>query len=355
MKRKTAALYDPYLDVMGGGERHILSILQVLEQQGYDVTVFWDKNLSSEIKSRLNLQFKNLIFKPNIFRFPSPFTKLQALSGFDTFFYVTDGSYFFSSAKNNYAFCMVPKRDLYLMSPANKIKTFNYRFISNSSYTQKWLDKWGVKSRVIYPYIMQDFLDSDLNVGKERIILTVGRFFPHLHAKKQDVVIDAFSLFRKRHPDFKLVMAGGLKEEDKEYFETLQEKANQTKNVILKPNIPYPELLDLYRRSMFFWHFTGYGVNESEHPDQVEHLGMTPLEAMAAGTVPFCYRAGGPKEVIQDRVNGFLFQTFEELLDKMEVSFDQKRYGEMQKKARQTVEEKFSYAVFKENVTRTLS
>jgi hypothetical protein len=43
---KKAALYDPYLDVMGGGEKHILSILQVLEHEGYEANVFWDHDLT---------------------------------------------------------------------------------------------------------------------------------------------------------------------------------------------------------------------------------------------------------------------------------------------------------------------
>ncbi len=40
MKRKKAALYDPFLDVMGGGEKHILSILKVLEEKGFEIHIF---------------------------------------------------------------------------------------------------------------------------------------------------------------------------------------------------------------------------------------------------------------------------------------------------------------------------
>ena len=63
-----------------------------------------------------------------------------------------------------------------------------------------------------------------------------------------------------------------------------------------------------------YWHFTGYGVDSSIHPEQVEHLGMTPLEAMASRTVPFCFNAGGPRELIESGKNGFLFNSPEELL-----------------------------------------
>lgn len=356
MKRRSAALYDPYLDVMGGGERHILSILQVIEQEGYDITVFWDKDMSREIKSRLNLQFKNLTFQPNFFSFPSPIQKIQKLSSYDLFFYVTDGSYFFSSARKNYVFCMVPNRNLYGMGLANKLKTRNFTFISNSLYTQAWLKNWGVPSKVIYPYINQDFFDANLeSTKKEKTILAVGRFFPHLHAKKHDAVIQAFVQFNQKHPDFKLVLAGGLKKEDEGYFNELQAEAGKHKNIVLKPNTPYGELVELYRRSMFFWHFTGYGVNEEEYPEQVEHLGMTPLEAMGSGAIPFCYRAGGPKEIITEGENGYLFLTQTELLEKMDrILSNPVHYAKMQQNGRETVLRKFSFDVFKTNVVHTL-
>ena len=47
-KIKRVALYDPYLDTLGGGEKHILSILEVFAEQGYEVNIFWDKNLTKE-------------------------------------------------------------------------------------------------------------------------------------------------------------------------------------------------------------------------------------------------------------------------------------------------------------------
>jgi len=68
MKRKKALLYDPYLDVMGGGEKHILSVLQVLENEGYEVNIAWDKDLTDELKQKLNIEFKSLHFVQNVFQ-----------------------------------------------------------------------------------------------------------------------------------------------------------------------------------------------------------------------------------------------------------------------------------------------
>jgi glycosyltransferase involved in cell wall biosynthesis len=351
MKRKTAALYDPYLDVMGGGEKHILSILQVLEKEGYDISLFWDRDLTSSLKNKLNLSFSDLSFVPNIFKTLSPVKKILALKKFDMFFYVTDGSYFFSGAKKNVIFCMVPRPDLYRMNFLNRLKMLNNQFIANSSYTRKLLEKWGVKSDVIYPYVTEDFFQSKSGREKEKVILSVGRFFGHLHAKKHDQIIRAFLTFQKTHRDFKLILIGGLKDEDRTYFQSLERIVDGNKNIVLKPNASYTDLLACYRKSMFFWHFTGYGVDEKKHPEMVEHLGMTPLEAMAAGAVPFCYDAGGPKEIIADGGNGYLFRNSDELLSKTEKALnDIHKYGKIQQTGRTYVNNHFSFAVFEKRV-----
>jgi glycosyltransferase involved in cell wall biosynthesis len=110
-------------------------------------------------------------------------------------------------------------------------------------------------------------------------------------------------------------------------------------------------LVNLYATSLIYWHCAGYGVNDKEHPEQVEHFGIAPIEAMAAGAVTFCYNAGGPKEVITDTENGFLFNTQEELIQKTVVVLDN---AELQHKirdhAKQLVQQKFSYDSFKKRV-----
>src|SRR3989344_9204611 len=318
-----AALYDPYLDTLGGGEKHILSILKVLEDEGYHINVFWDKNLQPQIENRFRLQFVNQIkFLPNIFRNSSShLQKLMILKEFDMFFYVTDGSYFFSSAKKNFVFCMVPGKNLYHMSLLNKLKTFNYGFIVNSFFTKNWLKKWGIESTVIYPYLNKDFIDLKINsLKKEDIILSTGRFYSHLHSRKQSILINLFNKLKHLNllfKNFKLIIAGGLKEEDKSYFSKLESEVKKNPTVTLISNVRYNELLNLYRKSLIYIHVTGFGVDENKNPEQVEHLGIAPLEAMASGCLTFCYNAGGLKEIVSDGSTGFLFNSQEELMAKL--------------------------------------
>ncbi|MBI3619939.1 glycosyltransferase family 4 protein [Candidatus Roizmanbacteria bacterium] len=319
MKRPRAALYSPYLNIMGGGEKHILSILSVLEKNGFDCTIFWDDDLTQKIAETFNLNFSRLSFAPNIFKAKGIISKSHELSSFDVFLYVTDGSYFFSTAKKNFVFCMVPQKNLYRLTPLNKLKTWNYRFIANSNFTQKWLKRWGITANVIYPYLNEGFLGMNPErLPKEKILLSVGRFFSHLHAKNQAVIVDFFK--NKIHNDaffkgYKLVLVGAADENNRPYVESLKNLIRETPAIELDTNVSYDELKAWYKKARIYLHFTGYGVDAEAHPEMVEHLGITPLEAMASGCLTFAYDAGGPAETIIDGKTGFLFKSTTELIE----------------------------------------
>ncbi len=361
MRKKTVGLYDPYLDTLGGGEKYIFEIIKVFEDKGYEINIFWDSNLQDEIKIRFNIDFKYLIsFSPNIFKKKSSFfKKLLLLNKFDYFFYVTDGSYFVSTAKKNFIYCMVPQKKLYKIDLLNKIKTSNYKFISHSKFTQSWLSKWGINSQVIYPYLGQEFINTEIQqIKKEKIILVVGRFFKDLHTKRHDLAIKLFQELKKTNnlfKQYKLILVGGLNESDESYFLQLKKLANKDESIIFKTNISANELFELYRKSLIYWHLTGFGVDQEKHPEFLEHLGIAPLEAMSMGCLVFCYNAGGPKEVIENNHNGFLFNTEKELLDKTgSIINNEKLAKSVQQNAKAFIKNGFSYKVFRERVKQIL-
>ncbi|PIX68554.1 hypothetical protein COZ40_02670, partial [Candidatus Roizmanbacteria bacterium CG_4_10_14_3_um_filter_39_13] len=199
MRRKTVGLYTPYLDIMGGGEKHILSILKVFDDAGYNTILFWNSDLSAEIQNKLKLTFAHLRFEKDL-KSMTFFEKARKISPLDWLLYVTDGSYFFSPAKKTAVFCMVPDKKLYNLSPLNSLKTANALFIANSHFTASWLHKWGIQSRVVYPYVSEELFDEKPRQRKP-VILTVGRFFKHLHAKRQQDLIRTFLRFHSHHPE----------------------------------------------------------------------------------------------------------------------------------------------------------
>lgn len=349
---KKVALYNPFLDILGGGERYILSILKVLDDLGFKIDIFWNKDLQQEIKNRFGLNYKNLNFVPNIFKNKSLFSKIAVLKNYNLFFYITNGSYFFSSAKKNFIYAMIPDKNLYQLNFLNHLKLINYRFFTHSFFNQKNLKKWGIESFVLYPYIDDIFFTE--NSKKDKIILVVGRFFPHLHSKNHHKVIEIFKKLKKIDKSFsqyKLILAGGLKKEDVDYFLSLKNFAQDDPSIIFKLNIPFNELLSLYKTSAFYWHFTGYGEDENKNPQNVEHLGISPLEAMASKNIVFCYSAGGPKELIKNGLNGFLFKTEDDLIKKMkEIQSNEKKAQNIRENGQNYVKKYFSYENFRKNV-----
>lgn len=350
IKKTKVGLYNPYLNVLGGGEKHILSIIDVLVEKGAEVTVFWNKNISQELEERFSLQYlKKLKW--------APWSLRPTLSKFDYFFYVTNGSYFFSTAKKNFIFCMVPDIKLYNLNLINRVKLWNYKFISNSPYTTKWLSRWGINPITIPPYI-DDNLFKKNKIKKEKIILSVGRFFPHLHSKNQEKIIQVFLLLKKtdsKFRNYKLILAGGLKKEDKKYFNQLKSLSKNDPSVIIKPNVTLYELYQLYELSNYFWHFTGLGIDEEKHPEQVEHFGIAPLEAVASGCLTFCHNSGGPKEFINDNETGFLFDTEKELIEKMiEIENNPEIKDKIIIQGKKMVKKEYNFEVFKKRVLNIL-
>jgi glycosyltransferase involved in cell wall biosynthesis len=250
---------------------------------------------------------------------------------------------------------MVPQPSLYQMTALNKFKIANYRFITHSQFTKKHLADLGIESLLLYPYLAQEFILAEPETfKKEKIILSVGRFFKHLHSKNQDKIISSFTKLKKNSETFrnyKLVLAGGLKQEDNLYFESLKKLTGDDQSIIFKPNVNFHELHELYKKSQFYWHFTGLGVDEKTHPEEVEHLGITPLEAMSMGCMTFCVNAGGPKEIVEDGKTGFLFQTEGELATKMNEIVDKRQnQAKIRRRAKDYILATFTFPKFQKSV-----
>jgi len=354
---KRAILWDPYLDVLGGGEQYCLFAMRALERQGYDITIAWPTSLESEIQKKFDIPFKHIHWDHEIFApSTSALARAHALAKFDVLLTITNGSYFFSPAKHNLLYAMVPRPAIYPHKIIDRIKTNNWQIIANSLFTKSQLKKHGFQTKVHYPMISPDFLKRVAPGGKTQkksLILSVGRFFGQLHTKQHSLIIDTFNRLQRleQFRSMKLVIAGGLKDEDREYFETVKELAAKNKNIKLIPNIPYHDLVDLYKQARYFWHFTGYGIDEQVHPQQVEHLGITPLEAMAAGCVVCAVGRGGPVEIIKPNETGILFETANELIVHMQMlNADKQLTSQIAQNAQTYVRKEFSQDTFTQNL-----
>lgn len=141
--------------------------------------------------------------------------------------------------------------------------------------------------------------------SSENFYLSVSRFELY---KRIDWQIEAF-----RGTNEKLIIAGDgpLFSEYSKYIEK-----NGIDNVILLNTISQNELIEYYSRCKAFI-FTSYK----------EHFGMTPLEAMASGKPVLSIRSGGPLEYVVEGVNGFYFDTIEELKSEISTLSDERLQG----------------------------
>src|SRR5262249_13802674 len=76
------------------------------------------------------------------------------------------------------------------------------------------------------------------------------------------------------------------------------------------------DLLNLLPQATIYWHATGFDCDQKLNPENCEHFGVSILEAMAAGCIPFVISNGGPTEFVHDGDSGFQYGTLEELIIK---------------------------------------
>ena len=207
---------------------------------------------------------------------------------------------------------------LFLVSYPKNFKFLNSynRILSISQYSKKWIDKlWGKESAILYPPVdVEDFAPA----GKDNIILSVGRFFPEHHNKKQLEMAQNFIDLYTKNPqimkNFTLCLAGGVenKAEHMDYVKSIK-KLSENFPIKVLTNIDWDKLVELFSRSLIFWHASGMGEDEIRHPEKFEHFGITTVEAMASGCIPVVINKGGQTEIIQNGYNGFLFESWDEL------------------------------------------
>lgn len=197
------------------------------------------------------------------------------------------------------------------------LKTYN-KIIAISEYSKKWIKKlWKKESTILFPPVDID----SFKVGKkEKIILSVGRFFPEHHNKKQLELAEVFKQILEQYPDemrgYTLYLVGGVggRADHLEYVEKIR-AASKNYPIEIITNIGWKELVELFARSYIFWHASGMGEDEKVHPEKFEHFGITTVEAMAAGCIPVVINKGGQKEIINNGYDGFFFEDWQELKD----------------------------------------
>jgi glycosyltransferase involved in cell wall biosynthesis len=311
MKLPKAGIYSPYWDTGGGGEKYILGVIKTLFKLGFEVEIFWPhEQLTADSLSRFGVDIQQARINKTAYKIIKQsgrwWVKKQLEQVYDLLFFVSDGSVPWLFGRQNLLHFQVPFHQVKGRSVINRLKLNRIQsVICNSQFTKRVIDKeFGVKSMVLYPPVTQ------ITPGqKQKLILSVGRFDNLLHSKRHDALIKAFS--RLHRPDWRLVLAGGVLNQDQE-INILQEAAKDLPVEILT-NPDYQPLCKLYQTASIYWHASGFGQDLKLYPERAEHFGISTVEAMSAGAVPVVFNGGGQREIIQDNLNGYLWNNLEEL------------------------------------------
>ncbi len=300
-------IYNSYFDSYGGGERYTLTLASHWSKS-HSVSVFWDDaSMLAKAQERLHIDLARVRLVPNIFKTIHRFSKLRQTKTYDLILFLSDGSVPMSLARRNILHFQVPFAHVDI--PFWKRGRFG-RIVCNSEFTKINLDpSVNIERTVIYPPVDTQQFKSN---SKKHTIVAVGRFNALYGAKKYEILIDAFRLGLKKNmfDEWKLQLAGGLLPSDTTYYSTLQERA-QGMPIEFYPNCSFRNLQRLYSEATLFWHAAGFGES---NPERMEHFGISTVEAMSAGCIPVVYNGGGQREIIEQGINGFLWNTLDELL-----------------------------------------
>jgi glycosyltransferase involved in cell wall biosynthesis len=289
------------MHVLGGGERYTYALAEVLLDAGLSVTVAGPKLPSEDERVRRN--FSTSVELRELGKADVP----RATRDVDVFVHVTSGPPVRSYARRSFAVVQFPTP--WSKPWRTRVHALNYRLVVYSDYVRQWVwRRWRRRATVLPPPAE---LGSYEPGEKESLILTVGRIYPEVHRKRHDALIEAFTLLGES--PWRLVIAGSLASTDpgaRDFLSGLERRTSGLR-VDIRPNVTQNELRSLYSRASLYWHGAGFGRGADE-PDQVEHFGISVVEAMSYGAVPLVVDDGGLREVVPSDA-GERWQSLDEL------------------------------------------
>ena len=193
-----------------------------------------------------------------------------------------------------------------------------HHFLCNSEFTAfHTRHRWGRDLNISVLYPCAEFPSEVSRPPTERTqeIVTVGRFNVHGHNKNQALLVETFKrTLPLMPPGWQLTVMGRVNAgaETQDYVARMVEGC---RGLPVRFEFDASELVkqQVLARAALYWSGTGIGCAEPAEASRMEHFGISIVEAMAAGAIPLAYASGGPPEIIEQGVSGFLYRDVEQL------------------------------------------
>jgi O-antigen biosynthesis protein len=331
-RRPTLAIYDHAFQFIGGAQKYGLTMAAALRDL-FEITILANKPVRLEdFKDWYGLDLRGATVRV----IPLPYYEERGDFHLDPAFITrkvenpfhlvsrASGDYdvFVNNSMNEMVLPLSNLSVLVCHFPERRRRSYFYadRYtytIANSLYTAGWVEaRWKYRPQVrIYPPV--DARAAEAPAPKKKIILSVARFEPE-GTKRQREMAEAFLKLGRDWPEvvagWTLVLAGGSPPGNRYLagLERLTDGGRTGGPVELRVNLPLSELKALYSEASLFWHVCGLTHDD---PSEIEHFGMTTVEAMQNRVVPLVYDGGGLREIVDHGLNGFRVRTTGQLLE----------------------------------------
>lgn len=319
-RTRRIGIFFPYQLIPGGGEKYAVSIAeQFAEEADVYLITEHDESVLRMMSVLEELGFRSLRFRT------CTLEQANAMPLFDVFLLI--GNELFPLRKGlgrrNYFICQFPFPTSHdFLSYYHSVAYYkDYElYLVYSEYVRSRVHErlyaWGVERPVKVLAPTADLIGPGEKA--DNAVIGVGRFFTGGHNKRHDVMIEAMKRIARRAPELhpRLVLAGALHKEPqhREHMQRLREQARDLP-IEFEVDIERAKLEKLYRSARVYWHAAGWGVDTMLNPEQVEHFGITVVEAMSAGCVPVVYAAGGPVEIVKHGINGVCVASTDEMVE----------------------------------------
>jgi len=312
---KVAIIYD--LTAAGGVQTCVLSLIKGLNKKGIKPVIFWDEAPNSNLLEEAGVKVDYVRIKfpiapsfikktPHLFRYLLwPFNMIRISK------IPVDYDYVYSFTAN--LLIDQNRPHLFYLSgppllPQLESKTIRFKiakllykvfirpiypsyepqskanYVINSKFTAKLFEEaHGRKLEVVYPsnqLKIEELQDDDFNL-RENIT-----FFSRIVDYKRPEFLMELA---KQYPDLKFAIMGGVSKVRIDYLEGLKKRAREQKlsNLSFYPNASVSEIDHVLKKTLFY-----------VFPAIKEHFGITTVEAVLKGCIPFVHNSGGQKEIV---------------------------------------------------------